>query len=207
MRKILFVLALFFVIPFTVFAKAPDRAGETDAGFGVAARYAKDGDWHDTVYLSGSVTRGITPWLAVGVSGGWTDSGLDVNPGNGAGKFRGTRLAATPVFGDVILRTPAGDWPVIPYADLGLGMMISHTHGDGVLNNNNLESHSNDGFAMKFGGGVDWFVTDNWIYNVEIAYVLTSADVEFKNRGTQAVVDTADLDFWYIGGALKYRFS
>ena len=49
------------------------------------------------------------------------------------------------------------------------------------------------GFAARFGGGIDFYVTRNIMVTAEVAYVLPTGQLD-------------DLDQLQIGGALQYRF-
>jgi opacity protein-like surface antigen len=76
-----------------------------------------------------------------------------------------------------------------PYALIGLGVMgaeIEDAVGLGV-------SESDSDFTMRFGGGLDFCITENIVVNASVDYVLPTGDVE-------------DLDYVSFGGGIQYRF-
>lgn len=79
-----------------------------------------------------------------------------------------------------------------PYALVGLGYLSMDK--DRMTAGSNYES--DDGaFAMRFGGGMDAYITENISMGPEIAYVLPiSSD------------DIDDLDFLTVGAGLRYTF-
>ena len=48
-------------------------------------------------------------------------------------------------------------------------------------------------FAWQAGGGVDVYANENWVVNLEGAFVVPTSDLD-------------DLDFWTLGIGLQYRF-
>ena len=79
-----------------------------------------------------------------------------------------------------------------PYAVVGIGLMTADLNihnSSGVL----VAEERSTGFAARFGGGVDMYVTEHIVLNAEIRYVLPTGDVK-------------DLDMISLGWALQYRF-
>ncbi len=183
----------------------PDRNQRWDAAFSLSMIDARSSNIGESLYLSGGVSYGLNEILALGVSGAYSSISFKANPPTGV--VEGPDLAVTPVFGDIILRVPTGDQPFTPYAIFGLGAMISHPTGTGVLLDKNTNVKSEDSFASKIGGGLDWQVNPNWIYNFEIGVVLTGARLLVTNASTGGQIESNDLDFWYIGGGIKYLFD
>ena len=102
-------------------------------------------------------------------------------------------------------RCPAGDRPTSrscrspylfkdrfqPYAALGAGVMAVHSkikYAPG-----SLDCERAAGFAARFGGGADLYVTEHIVLNAEIRYVLPTGVVE-------------GLDLISFGWGLQYRF-
>ena len=71
---------------------------------------------------------------------------------------------------------------------IGLAWMWERLTGPAV--NNSIEE---GGFAARFGGGIDFYVTRNIMITTEVAYVLPTGQLD-------------DLDQMQLGGALQYRF-
>ena len=75
-----------------------------------------------------------------------------------------------------------------PYLLGGIGFFQIHVGGKGAVDNSEL------GFAARFGGGVDFYLTERLVLVAKADYLLpTAGDVE-------------DADFVSFGGALQYRF-
>jgi opacity protein-like surface antigen len=78
---------------------------------------------------------------------------------------------------------------VQPFALVGIGAMraeVDDTLGLGL-------SESDSGFAARFGGGLDFYITENIVVSAGVDYLLPAGDVE-------------DLDYVSFGGGLQYRF-
>ncbi|MEE8549631.1 MAG: porin family protein [Gemmatimonadota bacterium] len=76
-----------------------------------------------------------------------------------------------------------------PYALVGIGVMhveVDDTVGLGI-------SETEAGFAARFGGGLDFYITENIAVSVGVDYLLPTGDVE-------------DLDYVSFGGGIQYRF-
>jgi hypothetical protein len=85
---------------------------------------------------------------------------------------------------------PTAPWtgPVQPFAMLGIAWMWERLTGPAV--NNSIEE---GGFAARFGGGLDVYVTRNVMLTAEAAYVLPTGELD-------------DLNQVQIGGAVQYRW-
>jgi len=83
---------------------------------------------------------------------------------------------------------PAARWTgfIQPYVLAGAGWMWEDTKGGG--NNQN----DND-FAARFGGGIDFFLTEHIFLTTDAAYLVPAGDVK-------------RLDQVLVGGAIQYRF-
>lgn len=161
---------------------APDRVGHFDLGIGIAAGFNSGAD--DSSFVSASTSYGVTPYLALGVEGGWQEADGDVST---------ETVGYVPILFDIIVRVPTVHEAIVPYGVLGLG-------GAGVyVSKDNADDEDDTGFAWKLGGGVDWFLNTNWILNFEFAYWGLDVDVPHTSVGS-------DTDFWTLGVALKYLF-
>lgn len=85
---------------------------------------------------------------------------------------------------------PTAPWtgPVQPFAMIGVAWMWERLTGPAV--NNSIEE---GGFASRFGGGLDFYLTRNVVITAEAAYVLPTGELD-------------DLNQVQIGGALQYRW-
>lgn len=203
-RAIPFIFVM-FLFCFDAVA-APSRTGRVEGGLEFAAAFPTDRALSEAPYFGGSIAYGFNEWVAVGFSVGYQDSSIDFKDAAGV-KIEGPSWGTTSFFGDILLRSYDEESPVLPYGVLGLGGFVSHPHGTGVLSDRNLETDSNDSFAVKIGGGIDWFTTESWIFNIEARYVFASADAVVRNRSTQTEVDSVDLSTWAIGFGIKWFFN
>ena len=70
---------------------------------------------------------------------------------------------------------------VQPYVLLGMGLL--HVNTEEFQSGPNLKSTEN-GFAARLGGGVDFYASDHFVVNVEATYVPATGDVDGVNFGT-----------------------
>ena len=183
----LMFMAVFLALSTSAFADsrseviAPDRVGRWDLGLGVAGGFNDSVD--DSVFVSGTISYGVTPYIGLGVEAGWQE----------ADGQTGESVGVVPVMADIILRLPTVHEALVPYGVLGLGVAGVYTELD------NQDDVDDTAFAWKLGAGVDYFINPNWIFNFELAY--WSADVDLT-RGSV----TDGFDWWTVGVALKYVF-
>ena len=159
---------------------APDRVGRVDWGVDVAGAFNENVD--DAVFLSTAIAYGVTPYIAVGVEAGWQE----------ADGSSDETVNFVPVLGDIIVRIPNIHESIVPYGVLGLG-------GAGVYVDNSGTDPDDTGFAWKLGGGLDWFINSNWIFNFEFAYWSIDVSLPTTSIGN-------DATFWTLGVGLKYLF-
>ena len=209
MKRIGLALILGMVFSTAAFAyNAPDRTGKFDAGFNVSGVFPNEDSASDTAYVGGSLDYGINPEWALGFQAGWASMGMKAH--NVAGNVISVGDAdVIPILANLTYRIPVSSNPVSPYVTYGLGGVIAKHSGNRDLDTNQLSATGSDGFAMKFAGGVDWFVNDsgNWILNLEGGYMWTDASLDIHRFSDGSQVDSKDLDYWYIGGGVKYLFS
>lgn len=171
----------------SAFAAAPDRVGRWDIGLLGGGAFNDSAD--DAGYIQGAIAYGVTPYIALGAEVGWQEA-------NGAAD---ESVGVVPILADLIIRMP--DWhdQLVPYVTIGLGALSAYTtdeDGSGSLNNG--DDVNDTSFGFKLGGGLDWFLTENWIANVEVAFFGGDPDLP--------ATTISDTDFWTFGGGLKYAF-
>jgi hypothetical protein len=85
---------------------------------------------------------------------------------------------------------PTAPWTgcVQPFGLVGVAWMWERRTGTGISG-----SDEHGGFAARFGGGIDFYVTKNIVVTAESAWVLPTGSVH-------------ELNQLQIGGALQYRF-
>lgn len=104
-----------------------------------------------------------------------------------SGRYNGTKTALWT--GNLNAKLyPAARWTgfVQPYVLAGVGWMFEDTDGS-------PNGRSKNGFMARYGGGIDWFVTEHFYLTTDAAYINPQGGAK---RFDQVVV----------GGALNYRF-
>jgi opacity protein-like surface antigen len=172
-------------------AEAPDRVGHWDLGV-LGAGTSNDGNVDDSGWAQANLSYGVTPWIALGVEGGWQET--DTNNMT-------EELGIVGVMGDIIVRHPYLHDQLVPYGVLGLGVIGAYLSNEPPTNSSQQGDDVDDtAFGWKLGGGLDWFLNDNWVVNFEVAY--WDGDVDLP--GTSVADD--DISFWTFGGGLKFVF-
>ncbi len=201
MRKFLFVAALLaLLVPASAFA-APDRVGKWDVGFDLAGAISTDSDLNSTVYVGANGSYGVNNWFAMGWSFGWQSFGEDSVLGISL-----PDVTSYPLFADFIFRLNNPNQKYVPYGVVGIGAIFWDVD-DVTISGVTAQTDIDTSLGIKLGAGVDWFVNDNWMVNVDAHYVFTNADTDINLVGTGIrVSDTSDLDYWHIGAGVKYLF-
>ena len=106
-----------------------------------------------------------------------------------SGQFTGVDTATWAVWAN-FKGYPTAPWTgrFQPFAMVGIAWMWERLTGPAI---NNSDEHG--GFASRFGGGIDLYITDNIVVTAEGAYVLPAGHISALNQVQ-------------IGGALQYRF-
>ncbi|MGH7198669.1 MAG: outer membrane beta-barrel protein [Methylococcales bacterium] len=183
---------------------APDRVGLWDAGINASGLIHEDSEVDNTVYVGGTFAYGVHQWIALGVEAGWFQTDSEEDTFSGIGNLG--ELTANPLMADIIIRVPNPDQPFIPYAIIGIGVVFYDFDESESLEGLGVDVDVDTAFALKVGGGIDWWLNANWIANFEASYVFNDADINLTAGGSTAS-DEADLDYFQIGGGLKYLFG
>ena len=112
-----------------------------------------------------------------------------------------------PLFGDIFLKAPIklDKFKIVPYGIVGFGIIFWDFDESSLLETNGISVSIDPGFGMKFGGGIDFFVTENIAIFGEGSFIWSDADATAAAKGTVAAA-TIDTDTWLIGGGIKYVF-
>jgi outer membrane protein W len=205
-RSVVLAALLVFLMPAVAFA-APDREGKWDMGFNLSGAMPDDDELEGAVYAGGQVSYGITPWIALGGEIGGTSFDQD-DDSQSLGFTDLGELTAVPVMVNTIFRANLENQAFVPYGVVGLGVIFWNFDESDQLDAAAVEANVDASFGAKLGGGVDWFVNDNWIANFEGSYYFNDADVKLELNGVRVgAVDDVDTSFWLIGGGAKYVFN
>lgn len=207
MKKMILVGFYLCLLSISAYA-APDRSGQWDTGIKIGGVLPSNTGDSNLAYFGGEIAYGINEWSAVGFSTGWTGAKLRTQNGRGV-EVNGGKYGMLPLFAELILRapTPYRYDHLSPYGVMGLGTIVTHRLSTQDLSNYALSSKVDSGLAVKFGVGLDWFLNSSWIFNMELNYVLSGTTVDIIDVNNDAVIDSKDLDYLYIGVGLKYLYS
>jgi outer membrane protein with beta-barrel domain len=173
----------------------------TNVGVNFSAFVPSGNEFQVGSYVGGQVSYDLTWFFALGFEGGYLNCDLKGDDQN-VGKFN-----AAPLLGDIIIKVPMDmhSFVFTPYGIVGLGCLISNVQtGDAVTNDGTIET--NVPFLVKFGGGFDFIINEQFIINFEASYHY--AQVEFDEKLTNQAfgLDKTKLNAGYVGGGVKYRF-
>jgi opacity protein-like surface antigen len=165
-----------------------DRVGHLDLGIEGGGAFIGASGLDDTGWIQANTSYGVTPWLGLGFETGWTEADND---------FGGT-TGIVEMMGDIIVRWVNHPWDtrLVPYADLGLGMHWTYAEVD---NQNDRDESS---FAWKLGGGLDWWLNDNWILNFDVSYHDSSDKLPVNHLAS----NDESTSFTTLTGGLKFVF-
>lgn len=213
MKKTVLGMFLMFVLFGSVAYASPDRGGRLDVGVNFSAVFPQDeanppteiGENDDSWHVGGTLAYGLNQWLAIGVESGWFET--DINDDTRALGFEDFGTSTNiPLFGDVIVRVPIQDQPINPYFVLGLGMIFRDFEESDHITAIGYQLEVDSSFAVKLGGGFDWFFNEHWALNFEAAYVISDTSTTSTAFGVSSTLDNVNADYWTIGGGLKFLF-
>lgn len=197
-RKSLFVCLLMVSACSASFA-ATDGTGKIDLTVNGSGTFYKDSTQSNAASMFGRLEYNLNPNWSLGAEvGHYFDSGVS-GSGIDAGDLSGWSL-----FGDVLVKFP-NESQLVPYALVGLGGIFWNFDESSSLKNAGITTSVGDSFAVKTGGGVDWFLNDNWALNLEVAYVFANSSATVS-AGNVSLTSSGNIDHLLVGGGLKYRF-
>jgi len=140
----------------------------------------------------------LNRYVGVEVESGWMvyerlqDSGFET--GN---------LHVFPLLGNLVLRYPMGR--LVPYAAGGLGVYFFSLDKDikGTTATLDIDSAA---FGGKVAAGMDYYLTDRLALNFETGVHFIKDPDATLSQGGLNLTTPSELDNWYIGGGVKFRF-
>lgn len=146
-------------------------SGNTSAGFGLVAG------------------RRCNDRFSVEINIEWVDkfSGKIIRTDNGK---VAAKVTFAPITGTVNLKGYLLTGRYQPYGLFGVGLMAI----DSVTKTETLASEQTTGLvALRFGAGIDYYLTRNWVLNAELDYIYSATDIQ-------------TLDYLSLGFGVSYRF-
>lgn len=160
------------------------REGLYIGGSGVYAIEAwrgnpEDNNVENTAGLNGYLGYRVNEFASLEIHIEWVNNFLNDNPGQLGG-----------VTSSVRTKVYATQSRLQPYATVGAGILATT-----INKSNNIEgiNKAQSDWAFRFGGGIDFYLTENWALNAEATYLWTVGDVK-------------QLDYSSIGLGILYRF-
>lgn len=202
MKRLSVVLFLALAVSCVIgVAFAEDLAGRFSVGVVGGGVFPKDSEIDDAFYVGGNLAYGVNEYIALGGEVGY--SSWDTEEGGvDYGEVR-----AVPLLADLYLRYPVemGENKLVPYIVGGLGVVFYDYKESSFLKQYGVTADIDPSFALKLGGGLEYFFTKNIALGVEGSYGWSEADVSVSGAG--AVASTSmDTNSWMVTGGIKYYF-
>jgi len=148
--------------------------------------------------VSGNIIYGVTNSVSAGVNVEWETHQTDIEVlGIEFDIGDATTVSLLPF---VELRATYGSF--VPYASLGAGINFNSFDVEPVLTP--LQIDPDNTFALKVGGGADYFLTPSFALNAELGWKLNSGDVELSVPGFTATGDYNASAFSLLFGLRTY---
>ncbi len=204
-KKCLVVLTVMSVVMFSsgsIFAEDVSLGEKINLGVNCSVLIPTEDEAGTGIYIGGLFSYDILKYLAVGIESGYAQVDMESNDTK-----LGT-LRAVPLLGDIIVKVPIemDKFTLTPYGLVGIGVLFPDFAESDIVKNAGLSLETDTAFAMKFGGGIDFYVTKNIALNFEASYLMAEIDAKANWNGQTYATDTLKADSWLIGGGLKVRF-
>ena len=123
----------------------------------------------DSLGATARVGYRLNRWVATEIEGEWIAEFE-------APADRDIRIGIT----TVNLKAYPLDTPAQPFLMVGLGALLAKTHGSNITNSRSV------GFASRFGGGFDFYFSEQFVVTLAASYVLPTGSVDdFKYTAFQ----------------------
>ena len=118
----------------------------------------------------------------------WVDdfSGKIIKTGNGE---VAASITFAPIVGTINLKGYLLTGRYQPYGLFGVGLMAI----DSVTKSPATSRQTTGLVALRFGGGIDYYLTRNWVLNAELDYIYSATDID-------------TLDYLSLGFGVSYRY-
>ncbi len=160
-------------------------------------------------FAGGELTYDLGDYLAVGVEGYYQEYKVDITAafhGMPTGSNLGTARNGM-AFAKFILKYAFDmeDFVFVPYIAGAPGGIFPCFKDSPVAGTNNVSVKPRSGFAAKYSGGFDLYITDNIAINAEGAFLMADIKTAVTITAGTAKNDIKN-DAWMVGGGLKCKF-
>lgn len=164
--------------------------------------------------LSARLGYDLNKYFGVELESGW--SVYDFQTDEGAVKSRlgvanitdAGNLHVVPLLFNVTAKYPMQSF--VPYAVGGTGVFFYKFENSNQVKNANAKLDVDSAaFGFKLGGGLDYYLTENIALNFESGFwFVNDPDLVIKDTSPAKDIlsNKADVDTWYVGGGLKFKF-
>jgi len=90
-----------------------------------------------------------------------------------------------------------------PYVGAGINYSLFYGEDD-TAPFSDLDVDGGFGFALQ--AGFDYWLNENWGFNMDVKYIDLQVDVDVNSGATALSADDVDLDPWVVGVGASYRF-
>lgn len=160
-------------------------------------------------FAGGELTYDLGDYLAVGVEGYYQEYKVDITRafhGLAANSNLGTARNGM-AFAKFILKYAFDieDFVFVPYIAGAPGGIFPTFKDSAAASTANVSVKPQNGFAAKYSGGFDFYITENFAINAEGSFLM--ADIKTAVAITAGTVkNDIKNDAWMAGGGLKYKF-
>lgn len=154
------------------------------------------------IYVNGLLSYDVVEYFAIGIESGYMQYDFE-EQGTDLGSLRGLPLLA-----DFIVKNnfEADNFTIVPYGIVGVGALFSDFDESSIVEDADVSVDTETAFLMKFGGGLDFYLTDMLALNFEASYTMTDIDASAAWKGQTYATDTLNGNSWLVGGGVKLRF-
>jgi len=193
------------------FAQGPDKK------WGVGARlsyYTPDDttiegvkfDPDETILFEGNLTWLPINWLSLEFTVGYGKTDIDAEVMGLSVEFG--EIEQIPLLLTGRLHWWSSDSKFTLYGGGGIGYYINDFSLSSIFLTvePGLSVDADDSFGFHLAAGLEYFIADNWAFNLDLKYIWNEADFDTSVSGVPAGTDEIDLDAFLFGIGIKYYF-
>lgn len=160
--------------------------------------------------LSARLGYDLNKYFAAELESGWSVFDFKTSDvlAEATGISDGGNLHVVPLLVNAVAKYPVEQF--VPYVTGGTGVFFVGFGESSEVKDAEIDVDvGSAAYGFKLGGGLDYFLTENLALNLESGFWFI-VDPEFTvldaEDGSTLSSGEADMDTWYIGGGLKFKF-